>query len=210
MRRLKRAAVYLSLLVLGQSGHAALIFSNLSDPQNAATFFNSTQWLAHKVNVGASALTFDNFVVSITSHNPTNPVVASICADNAGVPNLNPTSCSIFTTTDSIQAAPAFSNVSYTGSYAAAANATVWIVLKTSGVGNYQWGGSSSTALPWSYTLNSGISWTPAVGTELLHSISGTATLAPASVPTLSEWAMIALALLIVGFSVYQRRRRHS
>ena len=31
---------------------------------------------------------------------------------------------------------------------------------------------------------------------------------APAPVPTLSEWAMITFAMLIVGFGVYQQRRR--
>lgn len=29
-------------------------------------------------------------------------------------------------------------------------------------------------------------------------------------VPTLSEWAMITFALLIVGFGIYQQRRRQS
>ena len=32
----------------------------------------------------------------------------------------------------------------------------------------------------------------------------------PAPVPTLSEWAMISFALLIVGFGIYQQRRRQS
>jgi hypothetical protein len=201
MSALKKVAFYLALMVLAQSGHAAVIFSNLTDAFAGVVNVSATQWLAAQATVGANAITVDNIGINIYATDGSAALVARVCADNAGAPDL--ASCSTFTTADAITGARA--NISFTGSYAAAANATVWIVLNSSAAGVYRWSQSNAAVRPWAASGNAGSTWTPQ-GAELLHSISGTAL--PASVPTLSEWSLISFAMLVLGVGVYQQRRR--
>ncbi len=201
MHAFRKAALCLAIVALSHSSHAAVIFSNLTHAKTSNIAVTVSQWVATKANVGASALTVDSFVANVWGDNTTAPLAARVCADNAGVPNL--TRCSSFTTTDTITGTAA--NISYSGTYSAAANATVWIVLNSSGAGAYLWSTSNTAARPFSNSYDSGSTW-QAQTTEVIHSISGSTPATP--VPTLSEWALIAFASLIVGFGVYQQRRR--
>ncbi len=208
MSMLKKVMFYLALMVLSPAVPAAVIFSNLSDTSAGSFAITGTNWFAAKTTVGTSAVTIDAFTVKLSPTSDTDPLFAGVCPDNAGLPDLSSCSSTAFTTVDTLVTGTP-TNIRYTGSYAAAANATVWVVIGTSGSGKYQWH-YSSTPTPWAYSMNEGTTWGALAvsGQGPLFSISSQDPVAPTPVPTLSEWALISFAMLIAGFGVYQQRRR--
>lgn len=178
----------LAAVVLSQSAYAVvpiaptptMPFNNLSEANNGSIAVSSAQWMTASAVVGATPTTISSLVLKLGNYNATAPLLVQLCADNAGQPNL--TSCQVFTAASNpIPAGPI--DVSFSGMYNAAANATVWIVASsTATVGSYGWIGSNSTAWRHSNTHDQGVTWNfppnPTVQ-ELLYSISGTPSAAP-------------------------------
>jgi hypothetical protein len=135
---------------------------------------------AAATSVGSSPMTITNFVVNVYAEDTSVPLVAQVCADNAGIPNLSV--CQAFTTaTNPIPVAA--TNVGYTGTYNAAANAIVWIVLTSSGAGRYGWSVSTAQNYNWLASFNGGGNWQKnSACCTLIYSISGT----PVGGPTAS------------------------
>ena len=65
------------------------------------------------------------------------------------------------------------------------------------------------TAVPFDLKINAGPS-NARVSVFDISSGSAPPIATPTSIPTLSEWGMIILSMLIGGFGVYQHRRRQS
>lgn len=155
-------------------------FSNLSDARTTAVVMGGIGAMsAVATSVGSVATTITNFVVPLRSVFPSiplAPLVAKVCADNAGFPNLD--SCQVFTTT-ATSVPVSYADFSYTGSYSATANATVWIVLISAGTGFYDWGGSTHTPHTFYFSSDFGVSWQTTLEFELLYSISGVPTGGP-------------------------------
>jgi hypothetical protein len=155
---------------------------------------------------GSAALTAGSVTVHVSATNNTVPLTVRMCADAAGEPNLG--SCQSFTNGSAILGA--LSNIQYSGTYPMLANFDHWVVLSTTGAGDYAWGTYTSGAVDWAVTNNQGTTWTPFNNTtNLLYAVAAApaAGASVAGVPTLSQWAMLLMSGLMAlgGFLTLRR-----
>jgi hypothetical protein len=164
---------------------ATTIYQYSGTPSGVGTGFNNSNPAAIKITPSTNA-TVSTILVSLGSFGtPSNPIVVTICNDNGSGTAPSGTCPATFTTgTSSI---PMWTDVTYTGSYSATANAPFWIKFSSLSTGfsafwSVQNTGSNTGG---SYTYNPGtVSWDPA--SDFVVTVSGTV---PASAPTATSGA---------------------
>ena len=145
-------------------------FNSLADSNSQYRPIGPNNFWATAVAAGANATSISNVTAMVFGTNTSAPLVVRVCADNAGVPNLS--SCQTFTP-DSGTIPTTFVNASFSGAYAVAANAKVWIVLSASGSASYTVGLSTVANHPLLFSNSAGNTWVSGgVAAELLLSVS--------------------------------------
>lgn len=199
-----------AVLGLALPAWALVPFDNLvnAGPPGFNTGVSNGQWPAATVNAGPAAVGVTGITVNVRANNGTVPLTVRLCPDLAGAPSF--VGCQTFTTGTAITGALA--NVAYTGTYAMAANSNHWVVLSTTGAGNYAWGQYTAAAVSWAFSGNQGTSWTGFNNTtNFLFAVAGgpSAATSVASVPTLGRGAVGLLGVALAGIgAVFAARRR--
>ncbi len=201
---------YLSFcLILAAGGAQAQLLSNLGNPVGGP--YGGTPDAASIVVTGAVPLTITRVDVQIGAAGVGGNRIGFF-TDNAGVPsttqvggfltNPNPTTVGV---------------MSYTGaSIALAANTTYWMVYNTFDGASVNWTGTpgavaspatSGATMPAGSTFGDVTTgaWTND-GVNLLFALFGAAA-APQRVPTLSDWTLMVLALLMAGTAIGFHRK---
>ena len=143
----------------------------------------------------------------------TNPVQVQVCNDNGSGTSPGNT-CSVFTGTN--PSSGSYVNTTYTGSFTATANQVIWIVLSVPVAGGdtqYAWNTSNSS--PGNnnaeyFSGDQGSTWAFAGSGNYALALAGTAVAPPAPIPTLGDWAKIAMALMLVAGGIWMTKRRRS
>jgi hypothetical protein len=201
----RRPAIAISVLIglvlmLGAgSAQAVVVYNNLADANvGSVSITTAPQFLGNKISVGASAVTITTITAKMNLRTAGAGLEMKICDDN-GAGTAPSATCSLFTT---VMAIGATADYVFTGSYAAPANATIWVTMSTVGPGTFRsFVTNASSRL---YVFN-GVTWTADTFSSLIK-LEGD--LPVASVPTLSQWSVIALTAMVFLLGLMKTRRQ--
>jgi hypothetical protein len=205
------AAVLAALLLAPATAGATDLFNNLSAPTGGFySGLSSTVYLAMQVTAGASGFNVTSVTLKLNLNGTNSMPAVRVCPDNGGVPAS--AGCSTFTTT-APTTGTTMQNYTFTGAYAAAASAPLWVAVESSVVsGGFpptptpQWAAANSGTATVAVSNNGGGSWSAHAGHPQIMQVSGTVPAAP--VPAMPWWAMLAVTLGVLGFGAVGTRRR--
>jgi hypothetical protein len=218
LRRSGRAALAVVAAVCSLAAHAATLISNLPPATNGGSEVNSTLWKALVFTTGASTSSIDQVVLGLNPFNPGSvpsqaKVEIALYATAAGTPSTQIRTTGLLSVDiQQLQGSYAFP---LGAGFTLAANTQYALVVR-SDASAIRWSNTAGTqptaSSGFTYNTfvlsnNAGFSWTSA-GVGMLNAVQLQGTQpAPARVPALSTWAMLALGLLIAAAGARAHRR---
>ncbi len=209
-KRIIGISVVVMLLLPFSVSHGAVIFNNLDQTGLGQGTISNSYYKAQKFTTDSNNYTLNWAKIRLRS-NTSGALFAKIYNDNSNLPNTEVGSLTV----PSIGSTYANYTCNPSGSITLSPNGTYWVVVGvSSGAGDYDWNYTDSNSgsgvgfsTRWAYSTNAGSTWTGLDEEPFMMQVDASIS---ESIPTLNEWGMIILALLLLVSGYFLIRRRQN